>query len=419
MRKYKYKPKIVLITPVFLRKYSAPAVRWRAFVTGLRQRYDIVVVEFPDDIGPWRYRVVKSKISNIVVYSFYKQSSYRGSFLRKIYSLLPRLFKKNYLFLYKMLYNDLVDKVLKIIKLELPNAVIASVPPFHSAILAYIASLEFDLPYIVDIRDLVEYYYYYIHMKKKILNKRLAWKYIVYRSYIDAIKNSRLLTTVTPVFMKFLREMYGVRIELIPNGVTKVIEKPRNYRSRKKQIMFIEASNGEFSSGLGVKTIVETWSKLFSKQVIDPEYRLLIVGGVVDNIALDGLKKIRLIRRLPYNRVLEELSNSMGSIIWCLNSKNPAYLGSVPVKFYDSIGTGTPVIACGPNSYLSILVNNYNLGEYSINTCSNGSFEEAIINFINNVESGAYDEENIVSISKKFLRENYVNKLSLLINSIV
>jgi len=126
-----------------------------------------------------------------------------------------------------------------------------------------------------------------------------------------------------------------------------------------------------------------------------PEYKLLVIGDIVEVVRnlFDTIpENIVLVGRIPFEDVIKILSMSRGSIIWCLSTDNPAYTGAVPVKFYDSIGTGTPVYAQGLNSYLSLLIKSYHLGEYVYDNykCDYNLLANSLIKFIENIEKGLY-----------------------------
>jgi len=413
------KKNILLITQIFSKRYSAPAIRWNVFIRHLKSEFNFIIIEFPNDIGPWNYKVVMKYVDslNTKLYSIINYPRIKISDLE--FRLFELVANKS---IYGLLYGSLINRLDEIIKNECIDLAIASVPPFHTGILAYYLYKKYQIPYIIDVRDLIEYFYFYQEFKNmNILGKALRIN-TIYKNYVRAIEHASVLTTVTPVFKKILELTYKKRVYLLPNGITVSPENIIHYSKRPKQLVILEAAKKGLGGNLGIKTIVKAWANEVIKKF--PEYKLLVIGDIVEVVRnlFDTIpKNIVLVGRIPFDDVIKILSMSRGCIIWCLDSDNPAYTGAVPVKFYDSIGTGMPVYAQGPNSYLSLLIKSYHLGEYVYDKykCDYNLLANSLIKFIENIEKGLYDFENILNVRRKFLRINYISTLKRIIENII
>jgi len=416
--------KVMILLPIFSKLYSAPAVRWRAFVNSL-QRYEIfkklIIVEFPNKVTPWSYKLMKRSYGNIVLYSLLSIKKYNHFHKHLLIGKTGKTNLNGHEFLYTIIYKDLVNTLYKIADTEQPSLIIASVPPPHTAILAYILSRAYKVPYIVDVRDLIEYFYFYENIRDRNFIRSILWKSIIHPLYKKSLKNANGVTTVTPIFKKCLELNYNKEIYLIPNGILKRILQAPPMERRSKQIVIVEAAEKGLGLTLGIDKIINVWRNIIKEKF--PEYKLIVIGGICNAIKKyydeKDLENIDLLGLLPYEKVIDILSRSKGSIIWCLNTRNPALTGSVPVKFYDSIGAGTPVFAIGPKTYLSILINKLKLGIYIEEKCNTKSLIKGLINFITLIENNAFDVTHIINNQDKFLRSNYVDILKELILKVV
>jgi len=412
------KRKIIILTPAFLKVSSAPAIRWHSFIDYLKRFYDITIIEIKASLRYFMPEIQSIYIDkNIKVYNIIYKKSFPKLYILKKFLLGT----KEAVFLhdiYYVLYKPLIDIIKDIIKHEKPDLLIASIPPPHLAVIAYNIYKEFSIPYIVDVRDLIEYFYFYEELPQRNVINRIVWISTIYNKYYMSLRNAQLITTVTPICTYVLKTVYKIsNIYLIPNGITVAPDNLIHYKEREKRLIIIEAAR---SLGLGIEKIIKAWNNIVSIEF--PDYKLTIIGGISELIKrkINTSHNIEILGELHFNEVIRLLTNSRGSIIWCLSSKNPAHTAAIPVKFYDSIGTGTPVYAQGPKSYLSILIEKYNLGKYHYKYCIDEKHvAEGLIDFIQNIERGSYDFDSILKIRKQFLRENYTFILRKIIDKLI
>ena len=175
------------------------------FIRHLISEFNFIIIEFPNDIDPWNYKIVMEYVDslNTKLYSIINYPRIKISDLE--FRLFELVANKS---IYGLLYGSLINRLDEIIKNECIDLAIASVPPFHTGILAYYLYKKYQIPYIIDVRDLIEYFYFYQEFKNmNILSKALRINTIC-KNYVRAIEHASVLTTVTPVFKKILELTY-------------------------------------------------------------------------------------------------------------------------------------------------------------------------------------------------------------------
>ena len=246
-----------------------------------------------------------------------------------------------------------------------PRVVLISIPDSHPVIFAQIGAKIIGAKVIIDVRDSQEEIL--ISSAKGKWSRFIAniYKTIIYKIY----KKSDIIIAVTHSLVKILSIKLNRLVVLVPNGADLQLFKPLNKVEARKRLGLNEHSfliafiGGLFSEGYyNVLPLLFIIKKIRKKHDLNVE---LIIAGHIDSIMESILKNFKdeclYFGVLATENVITLLSSSDIGVI--PRVKDPVYNYALPVKFYEYIATGLPVIALvNKESELAKIVEENKLG---------------------------------------------------------
>ncbi|MEM0380435.1 MAG: glycosyltransferase [Desulfurococcaceae archaeon] len=238
------------------------------------------------------------------------------------------------------------------------DLVITTVPPVLNAIIGYEIAVKQGKPLVVDIRDIWEEYVRAIRSFKlsRVLINRIIGKY--YR----ALKYASLLTVTTDQMLKYYRKKIDAReIYTIPNGVDTCVIKCSGFENKEYDLVYLADFSNPYHA---IEVLVDA--------IKNTDFKLLVVGS---GKYLDRMKKliekqsirinIEYTGSIPYNELSKYLCRTRVGVSGRPFIDNPEYLYTIPVKIYEYLGAGLPVLAYGPpNSAVQEFISKHEVGYY-------------------------------------------------------
>jgi len=404
--------RILVLVPE-INKFTAPALRWKILLNGLvKAGHNVFIVEFPRgvplliessefnlrflnksiilSINLWKLNTNMFEISKIIKTTLYKRNTYYS--IVRLISLLGKQFN--------------------------PDIILASVPPPQLAIIAYLLSKNLNVPYIIDVRDLIEDYYLDIELKNRNIIEKTIWINAVLKKYLKSLMKSHLLVTVNNFFATVLKYRYNKRVITVPNGAT-ILPKRTEITDINERPKFLIYA-GKLAHGMckyyGLKAILQAWKRIVK---VHRNYKLIIVGGgellneYVKYVKINNIPGIVFTGPLPFEKTLSLAMKARGGIVWCNVEKSYAFKLAIPVKLFDYISAGLPVFAAGlRDTVVRLLIEKYKLGYYHVvNECNHETLSNGLIEFISRIEKGLFDATRIWKSATLFARSKYAHLL--------
>lgn len=246
-------------------------------------------------------------------------------------------------------------------KIQLENdvdLVIASVPPVLNAIVGYEYASKHNKPLIIDIRDIWEEY---VKISKK-LEYRIGLLKKIIDKYYKALNYATILTVTTSKMMEYYREVISSKeIYVVPNGVDINEIKCSGNEEKKYDLVYLANFNYPYHA---VEVLIDT--------IRNTDLSLLLIGS---GEYLNKLKKyiakfeikinIEYTGSIPYVELPKHLCRAKVGVSGRPFINNPEFLYTIPVKIYEYIGAGLPVLAYGPpNSAVEDFITKHSIGYY-------------------------------------------------------
>lgn len=251
-----------------------------------------------------------------------------------------------------------IKKAEQIIKEHDIDVIYATAPPFTDFLVAEEISEKYNIPFVVDYRDLWvdnEYYYYATHFHKqyamdlesKVINK--ARRIIVISRFMTA------------ALLKRYKILKFQDISVIPHGFDREDMQVDffNYKNRDKLVI---THSGVFSDDLTPKYFLKALSNLLKKNkelAHKIEARFI---GVMRKSHIKYIKRYKLENvvsvygYLPHKETIKHLLAS--DVLWMMLPNN----NCTPSRLYEYIGTRKPILYCGPKGDMTTLVEDSKAG---------------------------------------------------------
>ena len=412
----------VLVLVPEIGKSTAPALRWKVLLSELvRAGHSVFVIEFPKGVpfliesGEFNLRLLdKSTITLSISLCKLDTNVFK---IGKMFKVVLR--KRN-------TYYDIVRLISLLGKQFNPDIILASVPPPQLAIIAYFLSENLNVPYIIDVRDLIEDYYFDIELKNRNIVEKTIWINMVLKKYLKSLMKSYLLMTVNDFFATVLKYRYNKKIIVIPNGATILPKETEIVDINKRPKLLIYA--GKLARGMckyyGLKAILQAWKRVVE---VHRNYKLVIVGGgemldeYVKYVKINNVPKVIFTGPLSFEKTISLAMKSRGGIVWCNVEKSYAFKLAIPVKLFDYTSAGLPVFAAGlKNTVVRLLIEKYKLGYYYVvNECNHEILSNGLIEFINRIEEGLFNATRIWKFASLFIRSKYAHLLCDILSSLL
>ena len=261
--------------------------------------------------------------------------------------------------------------ILLLIIILRPNVVIITVPDTEPLISSYIAARMINSKIIVDIRDPAEDFYIKTSRRfSRIINsfiKRID--FAIYRK-VDRV------ITVTNLLAKNLARQ-GIKSSLIYNGAdTEVFKAYNKVKTRRilriDQYSFILVYLGNIGVYYDLDFVLDSIATLFEDLPQERrKFKFIIIGWgrnvhkLINKIKTLGLNDVVSLKKPESNALRLVLLISSADLGIIPRVKDPFFDYSIPVKFYEYIACGLPVLAL-VNKYSELyqLISKYELGLY-------------------------------------------------------
>lgn len=278
------------------------------------------------------------------------------------------------------------------------HTIFATAPPFTDFLIAKTLSDRYDLPYVVDYRDLWvdNAYYYYVTPFHKLKATNME---------IDVLMRAKRIIVINRFMKEKLLQRYKFLshqdITIIPHGYDEDDFAPFRH-IKPNENYFTITHSGLFPDDLTPKYFMKALGQYLKK---NPEakskIRAVFVGlmrkshqklikkyNLSDNIDLKGY--------LPHKECIKELMQS--DVLWMMSPNNIV----TPSRFYEYIGARKPMLVCIPEG---------NIRQLALETSAAITTEpkdvkqivEAIDTFFNQWKAGSLPKANIEN-SKNYER---------------
>jgi hypothetical protein len=300
-----------------------------------------------------------------------------------------------------------------------PRIIIVSIPDSYLVLASYIGGVLIRAKIVIDIRDPQEEIISSTYRKGLSGFIAKVYKYINYIVY----KRAHIITGVTRTLGTTMARELHKHVYLIPNGADLNVFRPLNKEeARQKLRLSQESLLIGFVGGLSSYGYYNVLPVLIAIRRIRRELGIDIKFVVAGPILDDGIKCIIDYFRdefiymgvLDTNNVVTLLSACDIGVIPRI--EDPIYNYAIPVKFYEYVATGLPVLAIvNRESELARIVKEHGLGF----VCEPGALEcleSVITNFvIDKVVLGEY-RKNVLVFRKRIDRKIGAEKLYELIS---
>ncbi len=268
------------------------------------------------------------------------------------------------------IFNMIVGPLPNIVNMLLfkPKIVIISIPYIELLPLTFLGAKLIDAKIIIDVRDPMEYWVFW--------NKGLTRKLYMFISRLSyfLMRNAHATITVTPELARFLSRN-GVYARVIRNGADIKLFKPYARGDARKHLRLAEdlliiVMNGPlgwYYDAIPILKAIKLLPPNLKEKVL-----LLIVGGFSDPNYAREFAAFVVKNRLNENvKILGKIAetNKLAKILSAADigliphSEDPLLDFAIPVKFYEYVACGIPVLALTrKGSALWNIVNSWGVG---------------------------------------------------------
>jgi len=242
---------------------------------------------------------------------------------------------------------------------EKVSLVMTSSPPVLNAIISYKIATKHKLPLIIDVRDLWEEYAKTAHSLASYLGvvKRLV------KEYYGALHYASKIFVVTEPMKHYYERALNVKdkVIVVSNGTDTDIIRCDKSVERKRDLVYLADLDQPYHN-----------VEFLLRALKDSTLNLTVIG---DGKYLPEIKesarrlgvtgKVKFVGWVPYENLKEYLCGAKVGVVGRPFVDNVGYLYAIPVKTYDYLAAGLPVIGYGPkNSALEDFIRRNAIGAY-------------------------------------------------------
>jgi glycosyltransferase involved in cell wall biosynthesis len=277
-----------------------------------------------------------------------------------------------------------------------------SSPSFISALLCGLLLKVFNRKYILEIRDL----YPEVYRDAGLLSSNFfLYKTLLFFASI-MYKNAFQIVTVTYALGEYLSG-FNSKVSIVPNGFpAEMLLHVKNDDSKHQK--FTVCIHGNFGVFQNINNLVSL-IKISDKHKVD--FKIIGYGKDFDKITdgLNGISNVIIYKTLSRDSLYEEISRCHVG----LSMRDESFSSQVafPVRIWEFIGLGLPVISAPANIEGSVFVKNNNIG--SAVSLNKHEILSEIEKYIFDPKLLSKKIENLKNISCKFTREKIVSDLIL------
>jgi len=279
------------------------------------------------------------------------------------------LVRSRFIFLSYFINTILSFYIIPYVLVLKPKIILLSVPDSFPLLPAYIVSKIIRAKFIVDMRDLTEEICLnspsFCGKIDRLLVGRIMRKinYALYK-WADAI------ITVTPTAKMILEKVLERKVFVVPNGADLEYFKPEDKTENRRRLNFanddfVVLYAGTIGGYYRFADAIEVFKEL-SNTTSGRTIKLVLAGTILDREHVNLLRKVKT-QNIIYlgiidTRRLKKLY-SASDVGFILRINDPAFDYAVPVKFYEYVAMGLPVLAiCKKESELAKIIIENKLG---------------------------------------------------------
>jgi len=290
------------------------------------------------------------------------------------------------------------------------DLIITSTPSALSAIIGYKAARKQYLPLIIDVRDLWEEY---AKTGRSLMYKIGIIQRIV-KEYYEALRYSSVITVVTEPIKQYYEEKIGAKDKLIviSNGTDTDLIKPDKELRREVDLVYLADLNQPYHN-----------LEFLFQALRDEKLTLIVVGGGkylsklksdADDLGIGD--RVLFVGWVPYENLSYYLCRAKVGVVGRPFITNIAYTYTIPVKVYDYLAAGLPIVGYGPkNSFLEEFIRENNVGAY-VDNPNPKILRDELIKLV--AEHEKYVEK-ARELAIKFNRKNLSRKFVEVVNNLL
>lgn len=317
--------------------------------------------------------------------------------------------------------KHIFDIISDILKKEKIKFIISTGPPQSSHILAYKIYKKFDIPYILDFRDLwyLNPYRYENNIILKYLDK------IIEKKVVDS---SNAIITVSKTWSNWLKKCYpNKKINCIRNGYDLEEFSKLNKKAKpenKKPPIIITYAGSLYDGKRNIEPLFQALKSLKEKKYFKKNELKFVFFGSEINLVVELVNKYSLemnveIKGYKNRNVVLNYLNNKTDILLFLNWDNKKEKGTIAGKLYEYFAINKPILGIGYKfGEASDLINKYSQGEFFSSSEVLG-IEDYLKKWLNKENGIELEQNDLSKYVKQFDRKKQVKKLSIFLNKLL
>lgn len=234
----------------------------------------------------------------------------------------------------------------KLIKQKKYNAVMATIGPYTSALIAYKLSRKFHIPLIIDYRDHWTLNPYSKHSARVLKNHAEKWEKKI-------LEKATMITTAGRIMKNELSENFGMqlddKIHVMYNGYDETdfecVKKEKKNNISVRYIRYI----GNFYGHQTVKYFIKALNQICSQTYINKKICFEFIGNyyaeTFKSIKESNIENISVKPQVDHIEAVELMENSDGLLLFVASHRGKVVL---PGKVFEYLRTGKPIFAMVP-----------------------------------------------------------------------
>ena len=338
-----------------------------------------------------------------------------GEILRKILSYFSSLFfipdnKKGWA-------NSALVEARKLLKAESYDLIYVTGPPFSSVSMAAQLKKEFDVPLVIDYRDLWFGYYFAIYPTPfhKSRNKQLEYKALKAADKIIVI-NRRIKEKI----MEYYPFVQHRDIIIVPHGYDPEDIATAGLEEKTKDKLVLTHS-GLFYEYITPEYLLNAFKALVKERPDIASNIELVFVGVLRKSLLRQIRKLKLepfVKVTGYVSHIEAVKKILSSdVLWMMIGKGRNSDAHSPSKFFEYIGTSKPIIGFVQDGTIKSSLQEYKAG-YICDPYNEKAIKELLMKVYEDFRLGNLpkpDPEYVEKYRRDHLTEQLAKELQFLV----
>jgi hypothetical protein len=237
-------------------------------------------------------------------------------------------------------YNHALIEGKKIIEETQIDAIISTSSPETVHLIAKELSVEYDIPWIADLRDLwTQNHYYQYSPFRRFIEKKIE---------VKTLSNAFFIVTVSQPWRDKLKTIHHKDIYAIPNGFDPDEVNVNTQLSKKFSILYSGALYKHYRDPkplfIAIKELIK--DRLIDQQLLSIDFFITDFELISSDIKKYGLEKIVHVHKpISREKILEKQRKSQ--ILLILSWNDPIEKGQIPAKVFEYLAARRPIISIG------------------------------------------------------------------------